>query len=124
MDFSGIRMKLRLLVIGYKSIDRKVVTSSFEKCGLWPMDYRFVNCRDEFSSMHMTRSGLSVSNLPDARDNDISNVAVNKRVVTAEVRPGEFENFLVQVESIYETEQDPAARSEKLRVASDDNNRM
>ena len=74
--------------------------------------------------MQMKRSGLSVSNSPDARENDISNVSVNKRVVTAETRPGEFENLLVQVESIYETEQHPAARSEKIRVALDDNNRI
>ena len=124
MDFSSIEMKLRLCVIDYKSIDRKLVTSSSEKCGLWPMDYRFINCRDEFSSMQMTRSGLSVSNSPDAKDDDISNVAVNKRVVTAEARPGEFENLLVQVEPIYETEQHLATRSEKLRVALDDNNRI
>ena len=124
MDFSGIGMKLSLGLIGYKSIDHEVVNSSFEKCGLLPMDYRFVNCRDEFSSMQMTKSGLSASNSPYARKNDISNVSVNKRLVTAEARQGEFQNLLVQVESIYETEQDPAARSEKLRVALDDNNRI
>ena len=124
MDFSGISMKLRLGVIGYKSISREVLTSSFEKCGLGPIEYHFVNKEGGFYSVQV-KSNLITDMIPTcAKSNNVPNVSGNTRGNTAESRQGEVDEVMFQVESIYKTEQAPEKRSQKLRLALDDYHRI
>ena len=117
-------MKVRLGVIGCKSISKEVVTSSFEKCRLWPMEYRFVNREGGCYSVQVKSNLIPDLNPTCAENSNACKVSGNTRGNTSESQQGELDHVMLQVESIYETEQAPEKGSQKLRLALDDYHRI
>ena len=63
LNVAVMGLQLKLGIAGYKAVTDDVVKASWRKCGLWPMDYRFVDmARDAYQkSSDVPRSNIQTS---------------------------------------------------------------
>lgn len=59
---NSVRRKLMLGIVGYKAITEEVVQRSFDKCGLWRMDHRYVmKARKDLDQLSKDNESTSTS---------------------------------------------------------------
>lgn len=77
LSWANTAYKIKLAVAGYESITAEDARKSFVSCGLWPMDYRFLqfvtsshaaSSSTEVSNNHKTRSTDAISQRPTVGD--------------------------------------------------------
>ena len=67
LTWANTAYKIKLAVPGYQSISPEDARASFMKCGLWPMNYRFVHFATLSESKHRTTGEHEVDPWSDER---------------------------------------------------------
>ena len=76
INMRAIRTKSLLAIIGYESVTEKEIIESFELCGLWPMNYRFINLSIDDTALNTIAS----TNLHE-RQSDVATLEQLKSII-------------------------------------------